>query len=69
MYPLNDVQQAGEVVRVAALGEVHQQLGGLFPDGQVPVFSYRTELGDHHRLNQLILGQVREKQKKNSFIM
>ena len=57
VYLLNDVQQAIEVVCVAALCQVHQQLGGLFSNGKVPVFSYPTELGDHHHLNQLVLEQ------------
>lgn len=60
LYPLNDVQQAGEVVCVAAFSKVYQQLGGLFSDGQVPVFSYPTELRDHHHFNQLILERVNE---------
>lgn len=68
-YPLNDVQQAGEMVCVAALSQVHQQLGGLFSDSQVPVFSYPTELGDHHHFNQLILEQVKEENKRKSFIL
>lgn len=69
VYPLNDVQQAGEVVRVAALSEVHQQLSGLFSDSQVPIFSYPTELGDHHHFNQLILEQDKEENKRQSFIL
>lgn len=48
---------------VAALSEVHQQLGGLFSDSQVPVFSDSSELRDHHHLNQLILKQVTEEKK------
>lgn len=68
VYPFNDVQQAGEVVCVAALCEVHQQLGGLFSDSQVPVFSYPTELWDHHHFNQLILEKVKEGNEKNSLL-
>lgn len=44
-------------MRVAALGEVHQQLGSLFPDSWVAVFSDATQLGDDHHFNQLILEQ------------
>lgn len=58
--PLDDVQQAAEVVRVAALGQVHQQLGGLLPDGRVAVVGDGAELGDDHRLDQLVLGETRE---------
>lgn len=56
-HPLDDVQQAAKVMRVAALGEVHQQLGGLFPDSRVAVFSDAAQLGDDHHFNQLILEQ------------
>lgn len=69
MYPLNDIQQAGEVVSVASLSEVDQQLGGLLSDSKVPVFSYSTELGDHHHFYQLILGQVDEEHKRKFHIV
>lgn len=63
-HPLDDVQQATKVMRVAALGEVNQQLGGLFPDSRVAVFSDAAQLGDDHHFNQLILerdkGETRE---------
>lgn len=54
-YPLDDVQQATKVMRVTALSEVHQQLGGLFPDSWVAVFSDAAQLRDNHHFNQLIL--------------
>lgn len=54
-HPLDDVQQATKVMRVAALSEVHQQLGGLFPDSWVTVFSDAAQLGDDRHFNQLIL--------------
>lgn len=55
MYSLNDVKQAGEVMRAAALSQVHQQLRGLLPHGQIPIFSYPAQLRDHDGFNQLIL--------------
>lgn len=55
VHPLDDVQQAGEVVGGAALGQVHQQLRGLLSHCQVPVLGYPTELGDHDHLYQLVL--------------
>lgn len=55
MYSLDDVKQAGEVMRAAALSQVHQQLSGLLPHRQVPIFSDPTQLRDHDRFNQLIL--------------
>lgn len=55
MYSLNDVQQAAEVMRAAALSQINQQLSRLFSDGQVPILSYPVELRDHDGLNQLIL--------------
>ncbi len=54
-YLLDDVEQAAEVMRAAALGEVHQQLRGLFPDGQISIFSDLTQLRNHHHLDQLLL--------------
>lgn len=43
------------MVRVAALSQVHQQLGGLLPHGWVAVLCDCAELGDDHSLDQLIL--------------
>lgn len=60
-YPLDDVQQAAKVVRVAALGQVHQQLGGLLAHGRVAVVGDGAELRDDHRLDQLVLGNTRER--------
>lgn len=54
-HPLDDVQQAAEVVRVAALGQVHQQLGGLLAHGRVAVVGDGAELRDDHCLDQLVL--------------
>lgn len=41
---LNDVQQAVEVVGVAAFRQVHQQLGGQLPDLVVSIFRDVGEL-------------------------
>ncbi len=54
-YLLDDVEQAAEVMGAAALGEIHQQLRGLFPDGQISIFSDLTQLRNHHHLDQLLL--------------
>ncbi|KAK2097358.1 hypothetical protein P7K49_022809 [Saguinus oedipus] len=52
---LDDVQQAVEVVCVAALCQVHQQLGGQLSDLVVFILGDVGELGDDHRVNQLLL--------------
>lgn len=54
-YPLNDVQQAAEVMGVTTFGQIHQQLRGLFPDAQISIFSDLTKLRNHHHFNQLLL--------------
>lgn len=52
---LDDVQQAVEVVGVAALGQVHQQLGGQLTDLVVFIVGDVSQLGDDHQVDQLFL--------------
>lgn len=54
----NDVQQTVEVVGVAALCQVHQQLGSQFSDLMVFILGDMGELGDDHRVDQLLLQQA-----------
>lgn len=55
---LDNVQQAVEVVGVAAFGQVHQQLCGQLPDLVVSVLGDVGELGDDHCVDQLLLQQA-----------
>lgn len=43
------------MVRVAALGQVYQQLCGQLADLVVPVFGDVAELADDHRADELLL--------------
>lgn len=59
IHLLDDVQQAVEVVSVAALSQVHQQLSGQFSDLMVFVLWDVSQLGDHHQVYQLLLQEDR----------
>lgn len=61
VYSFNDVEQAGEVMCAAALGQIHKQLSSLFSDGQIPIFSYPAELRDHDGFNQLVLENMEQR--------
>lgn len=59
IHLLYDVQQAVEVMSVAAFSQVHQQLSGQFSDLMVFVLWDVSQLGDHHQVYQLFLQEDR----------
>lgn len=56
---LYDIQQAVEVMGVAAFSQVHQQLSGQFSDLMVFILWDVSQLGDHHQVYQLFLQEDR----------
>lgn len=53
-YLLYDIQQAAEVMGIATLSQVHQQLGGQFANLVVFIFWDMRQLGDD-QINQFLL--------------
>lgn len=59
IHLLYDIQQAVEVMSVAAFSQVHQQLSGQFSDLMVFILWDVSQLGDHHQVYQLFLQEDR----------